>query len=637
MVIDQKNSEGVKPTNISTSSVSATNDVTKSTTVMKSPDAVRPEALNIPTDKQTIQLKPSVQSKTEADVPVKASVEVKSQVKSQDESRVIKPSQSSQLVGQSQMKRQNATQMKLQGPTQLKSQALTQIKPQDQTLRSESQVRAQEITPSEPIVRTALQGTLQCQGVEKPRIPAQGSVLLATQGKPQAELSEQKDRNSPNQLNLKHPSQSQGQSIHVQTPNQSLSSSHPQDHSLLKPQSAAFQNQIKDRVKPRPEEDESTLRKLLGLTEVQSKDQSHIQLQGHVQNQTLVQKVNAQLQGQPALHGQRSTVQNSQNKPHVQSHVQPITQQTGQGKGRGQILTHAHNQTQVQLKTSAYRQNQLESQNRIQNQLQALTHAQGQVRGQGQLQGQFHTPPREDQGHPLSQVQSKSPSSPRVAVHTNSPQRILQAAFNSQTNINKPKATGKTILDFLDEVNPSRNTQAFHSPDNRPLSHATSVSSPLSSCSFQNVSQEHQISPPRNIKTPNSMAVSSPPLSSPNRHPIRNVSPIRQMSNNTGTFGNISPPKRLSSCSLQNIPSKLNQETPASPRSPRQGYNYMNKVASSPNLSCQFPMQPTRSSPESHQRTSHLNTLASTFMALSSSDKPNTQLTATSLLNSLAK
>ena len=625
MVIDQKNGEGAKTTNISTSSVSATSDdVIKSTTVMKTPGAVRPDALNITTDKQNIHLKSSIQSKTTAIVPAKDPVEANSQKKPQDESRVINPLQSGLLIGQSRMKTENATEIKLQGQPQLKPQASTQIKPQDQISLGESQIRAPEITSSEGLVRTVLQDTLQCQPIDEPRISAQGSIL--SQGKPQVELPEQKDPNSQDQLNLKLSVQSQSQSIHGQTANPPLSTSQPLDHLLLKPQSA-FQNQIKDQVKPHPEEDECSLRKLLGLAEVQSKDQSRMQL---LQNQTLGKsKVNAQLQGQSSIHGQRSAVQNSQNKPHVQSHGQP--QQTGKVKGRGQMLTHVHNQTQGQLKTSAYRQSQLlESQNRIQSQLQALTHPQGQVRGQGQLQGQF---PREDQGHLLSQVQSKSPSSPRVAAHTSSPQRI-QASFNSQTNINKPKGSGKTILDFLDEVNPSRNSQAFHNPENRPLSHVTSASSPLSACSFQNVSQQHQISPPRNIITANSMPISSPPLSSPNRHPIRNVSPIRQMSNNTGTFSNISPPKRLSSCSLQNIPSKLNQETPPSPRSPRQGYNYMTKVPSSPNLSCQFPMQPSRSSPESHQRSSHLNTLASNFMALSSS--PNTQLTATSLLNSLA-
>ena len=597
MAVDQKNSEGAKALNSLTSSTSATSNVVASATVMKTPDAVRPDVLNISKDQQNIQLKPSIQTKIEPDLPAKDQVEIRSQGKPQDETRVFNPLHSSH---------------QLSVENRLKSPTSNQINSQDQTTLDESQIRAQETTSSESLVRTALQDTLQCQAVEKHRAPVQGSL----QDKPHMKHPEQ-DLNSQDQLNLKPSSQSQNQSIQCKT--EALPSS--QEHSLLKPQSA-FQNMIKDQGKPRQKEDESSLRKLLGLAEVQTKDPSHAQL---LQNQTLAQsKVNAQLQGPPVIRGQRSTVQN---KAHVQSHVQP--QQTGQGKGRGQILTHAHNQTQGQLKTSAFRQSQLESQNRIQSQLQALS----QVRGQGQLQGQF---PREDPGHPVSQVQSKSPSSPRVTAHTNALR--IQASFNSQANVSQSNATGKTILDFLDEVNPSRNAQAFHNPESRPLSHPTSASSSLSSCSFQNISQQHQISPPRSIKTPNSMPVSSPPLSSPNRHPIRNVSPIRQMSSNAGTFSSISPPKRLSSCSLQNIPSKLNQETPQSPRSPRQGYNYMTKMPSSPNLSCQFPVQPSRSSPESHQRPTHLNTLASNFMALSSSDKSNnTQMTATSLLNSLAK
>ena len=601
MVVDQKNGDGANGLNLSTSSDSVASDAGASTNVMKTPGAVRPEALNISTDKQNIQVKASIQTKINADFPVKDPVEDNSQGKPQSDSLVMNSLHSGQLTRETR-------------------QPSNEIKPQDQTTLGESQIRKEETTPSDSLVKTALQDTSQRQPVEKHWLPkAQGSV----QDKLHAKLPEQ-DLNSQDQLVLQLSNQSQNQPIHFQS--KVLSSNQPQDHSLRKPQ-GAFQNQNKDQGKPRPEEDESSLRKLLGLAEVQTKDQSHIQL---LQNQhPAPSKVNPPLQVPPVIRGQRSTVQN---KPPIQSHVQP--QQTGQGKGRGQILTHAHNQAPGQLKTSAYRQSQLESQNRIQSQLQALTHTQGQVLGQGQLQGQF---PREDPGHPVSKVQSKSPSSPRVTAHTNA--QRMQASFNSQANINKSNATGKTILDFLDEVSPSRNSQAFHNPESRPLSHPTSASSSLSSCSFQNISQQHQISQPRNIKTPSSMPVSSPPLSSPNRHPIRNVSPIRQMSNNTGTFCNITPTKRLSSCSLQSIPSKLNQETPPSPtpRSPRQGYNYMTKVPSSPNLTCQFPVQPPRSSPENHQRPSHLNTLAPNFMSLSSSDKSNTQLTATSLLNSLAK
>ena len=631
MAIDQKNGDGPKPTNLTAISVSKSSNVLKSTSIMKTPDAVRPNELDLSTNKQSIKPKPSVESKSEVKVSVNAPVVGNYQAMSKDVSRVMNPLQTQgesivkeqgHSLGQSQLKLQDELPVKPQSQIQLQPQVSTQIKTQDLSSLGVSQIQTKENNPNETsAMRTPLQDTLKSQPAEKPRILAQSSGLVTTQSKSQVELPEKKDTNSHDKLNLKSPSFSPGLSMHGQT--HSLPTSQLADHSLLKPQSAF---KIKDKVKPRPEEDESSLRKLLGLAEVQTKDSSHIQLQGHLQNQT-TSNMNT--------HGQRSSVQNSQSNPHIQSHVQPITQQTGQGKGRGQILAHAHNQTQGQLKTSSYRQSQLESNNRIQNQLQALTHPQSQL--QGQLQGQFHNAAREDQGHPLSQIQSMSPSPPRILSHNNPPQRI-QAPFSSPTNIKKPKATGKTILDLLDEVSPPRNTQAFHSAENRPLSHATAVSSPLSSCSFQNVAQQHRISPPRNIKAPNTMAVSSsPPLSSPNMHSIRNVSPIRQMSNNTGTFSNISPPKRLSSCSLQNIPSKLNQETPQSPRSPRQGYNYLSKVPSSPNLSCQFPMQSARSSPESHQRTSHLNTLAPNYMALSSSDKPSTQLTATSLLNSIVK
>lgn len=619
MVVDQKNGDGLKPTNLAAISVSTSSNVLKSSSIMKTPDAVRPAELDLSTDKQSIKTKPSVKSKSEANVSVNASAVVNYQEMSKDVSPVINPLQTKAVsikkeqvhpVGQSQLKPQDETSVKPQGHIHLQPQVSTMIK--SLPTLGESQIHTQEKSPNETLaMRASLQDALKSQPSDKPLIQAQGSGLMATQSKSQVELSQKKD--SHDQLNLKLPSFSQGLPIHGQT--------HPLSTSQLAEQSAF---NIKDKAKPHPEEDESSLRKLLGLAEVPSNDKSHIQLQGHLQNQTA--------SNMNTLHGQRSTVQNSQNKPHIQSHIKSIAQQTGQGKGRGQILSHAHNQTQGQPKTSSFRPNQLES--RIQNQMQSLTHPQSQL--QGQLQGQFHIAGREDQGHPLSQIQSMSPSPPRVLTHNNSPQR-MQAPFSSPTNINKPKATGKTILDLLDEVSPPRNTQTFHSPESRPLSHATAVSSPLSSCSFQNVAQQ-RISPPRNIKATNSMAVSSsPPLSTPNMHPIRNVSPIRQISNNTGTFSNISPQKRLSSCSLQNIPSKLNQETPPSPRSPRQGYNYMSKVPSSPNLSCQFPMQSARSSPESHQRTSHLNTLASNYMALSSSDKANAQLTATSLLNSIVK
>lgn len=600
MTIDEK------ATTNSGSSAPATSEALKATSVMKPSDAVRSDTSNI-------QVIPSIASKPDCDVSAKSTVEVKQLVKSEN---VINALQPGKHAGQSQLEVQSDNQVNIQHVDQFKSPLSTQLKPEVQAPFGESQTLSKEKTLNASLVKTALQDTLKARAAEKPRIPGQGSVHLPSDAvKPKTQPSQLKDTNHQDQVNLNVTNQSlQAQPMH----NQSVSSGFPRDFSPLEPQDAS-QSQHVDEVKRLLDDDESSLRELLGLADV-GVDQSHVQSRSHIQNKTLIQpKVNAQLQGPHAHPGQH--VQNMQHTP---VHVQPPV---AQGKGRAPILT------QSQPRPSVYRQSQQESQNRIQSQLNVLTHPQRQVGGE--LQGKFNPPPREDKSHPLSQ--SKSPNSPRALTpHTTSPQRMLQASFNSQINsINKPKTAEKTILDFFDEVSPPRNSQGFHSSENRPLSHVTSAPSSLSSCSFQNVSREHQITPPRNIKTPpNSM---SPPLSSPNRHPIRNVSPIRQMSNNTGTFGNISPQKRLSSCSLQNIPSKLNQERPASPCSPRQGYNYITKMPSAPNLSCQFTMQPSRSSPENHQRTSHMNTLASNYMALSSSDKHNSQLAATTLLNSLAK
>ncbi|XP_028397602.1 ubinuclein-1-like [Dendronephthya gigantea] len=633
MVIDQGNDEATPLKNLANMSTSSVPSYLKSNTAFtNTPVAMRPDALNIATDKQNIELKTSVQSKIETEIPVKIAVETPL-VKPQDEPRVrnlLKLEGASvtkvQDLLQSQIKLRKEAQLKLQS----KTQAQTQVMHEDEASlgKSHSEIlEKQDQALNENLARSASQDTL-----EKTKIPpSHGSLPLPTPGKT-PKPQEQKNSHLPNNLELKFPSLPQGQSIHDQTSNQSLIPSQSHDHSALKPPQNALQNPIKALEKPqsRQDDDDSSLRKLLGIAEPLGREQppakehSHMQLQGHINNHARVQSnVSAQVQ----VH--LPTAQNAQANAHVQSHGKPITQQTVQGKGRGQSLTNAHNQTQVQSKSIPYRQSQLESQNRIQNQLQGLTYPQGQMRSQSQ----FHAQPREDQGHPLSQVQSKSPSSPRVPAHANTSQR-MQASFSSPTNISKPKAAGKTILDFLDEASP---LSPFHNtPESRPLSHVTSASPSLSSCSFQNT-QQHQISPPRNIKTQNNMPTSSPPLSSPNRHPIRNVSPIRQMSTNAGTFSNINVSKRLSSCSLQNIPSKINQETSPSPRSPRQGYNFLTKVPSSPNLSCQFPMQPSRTSPESHARSSsHLNTLTPNFMTLSSSDKPKTQLTATSLLNSLA-
>ena len=609
---------------------------------MITPDAVRPDVLNISPNKQNIHVKPSGQS--DANV-INAPTQLNSQVNFKEESI-------------DSLKTEGSSTIKEQGHIHMENQ----IQPKDRISLTESQNKRE----CENSVRTSLQDLQQFQPGEKPQNLAQDCLPHATQAKSQVDLSEKTDNDS----------QCSSQSFN-ETSNPSLSSL-LQDHAL---------------PKPRQDDNESNLRKLLSLTDVQNTDKSHIQMQAHVPSQNLAKsKVMSQGQapaqgkrpahgqtsalgqtpahGQPPVHGQTPAhgqpivhgqpAASGQLPAHGQpsTHGQPLAQgqslshgqppaqgqslalgqrsttqnsqdkSQSQGQGRSQILTHTHNQTQSQRKPSAFRQSQLESQNHIQSQMQVLTHSQSPVRGQSQLASQFRAPAREDQSHPLSQVQTKSPSSPRVSAHASPPQRV-QSPFNSPAN--KPKATPKTILDFLDDISPSRNSPAFNNPENRPLSHATS--SALSSCSFQN-SQQHQISPPRNIKTVNSMPVSSPPLSSPNRHPIRNVSPIRQMTNNTGTFVSLSPQKRLSSCSLQNIPSKINQETPPSPRSP---YNFINKGSSSPSLSCQFPMQPSRSSPESHQRPSHLNTLASNFMAPSSPDKPNALLTATSLLNSLAK
>lgn len=229
------------------------------------------------------------------------------------------------------------------------------------------------------------------------------------------------------------------------------------------------------------------------------------------------------------------------------------------------------------------------------------------------------------------------------------PAITCSSLLNSTTT--KPKVTGKTILDLL-ESSPGRNTQAKSiTIESKPVANQvekitviTAASNALPSCSFQGLSSKplSQFTPPRTIKPPISVQNSLPSRSSPSRIPAVNIASPRQVSNIPGTFKPVSPvtTKRMPPCSLMSsptLPTQSKTEVPLSPVSPRQNYNFINKLPSS-SLGYKFQLQPPNMSNkimENLQRTTHSNHLSTNFLDLA--PKSITPLSSSSLLSSIAR
>ncbi|XP_046852876.1 ubinuclein-1-like [Xenia sp. Carnegie-2017] len=446
--------------------------------------------------------------------------------------------------------------------------------------------------------------------------------------------SEETSRISQNTQNMKHPKQSKVLSNQDQ----------PSETSEIK---HTLNNQINDTLGcNQMQNDDCSLRRLLGNETVLKNDNSSSQsnLHDHVPLQSMVG-----IQKQNSFNGDSCAEQNSQNNSLAQSPLQTIVQQIN--STNVQNLGHTHSTISDDRQNAAIIQNQFESPNRISNQ--PLSHPQiqrthGKIHGQTLIQLSHSQYPgqgqlkREDPSHPLAQARTQSPTSPRVLPQ--SPQGVPAVAYSSPNGRNQVKQAGRlfwiiwTKLVLLVLQRPSIPMKDDHiliqhhlhcrlvrfkmSPNNiksllrSMVSNNMTVPSPSSpSTGNRRGSINVSPSPPRSMVS-NNMTVPSPSSPSPgNRRASINVSP------QLPCF-----PNRLSSCSLQNISSKTNQDTM---RSPRQVYSCMNKVPSSPNMNCQFPMQ---SSPDSHHRSSHLNTQVTDFMPTSNNRDPQLN---TSLLNSL--
>lgn len=227
--------------------------------------------------------------------------------------------------------------------------------------------------------------------------------------------------------------------------------------------------------------------------------------------------------------------------------------------------------------------------------------------------------------------------------------KVITCSPSPVRTTSQPNVTGKTILDLLDN-SPGRTMQAKNNNvEQKPIVNeikkitVVPTTKTLPSCSFESSPHQQlvQITPPRSIKPQTAIPNSSPSHSSLARTPIANISSVRLVSSVPGKFNPANPvtTTRLPSCSLMSspaLPTKSNQVSVSSAISSRQNFNYVNKVPSIPRLSYKFQLQSPKTNPENLQRT-HSNALPTNFVDLASPPKTKPPLTATSLLNSIAR